>query len=226
MSPKKFAPLLFCVLLAACASAPSPEDAQMANSLCEQGKVLLKSGKNTNALDVYTSATTRDPQNSRAWNGLGVAYDLTGNKIAAKSAYQSALDLAPNDLSVVNNLAHLYLETNQPEEAVALLELHANDGNVPATLLQNLDTARKAVAATSTEVYAELGSYPTEGMARGHLSEVTSLLNDKNVTISIMPEVRIGGGTPTFTLKATGRSPISICADMNAEAIPCLPHGK
>jgi len=223
-------PLFFlCLLAAACASQTSPEDAQMAGALCAQGKTLLASHKYSDARDIYLSATMRDSRNARAWNGLGVASDLLGKRDEAVSAYKHAIDLAPHDLTATNNLAHLYIETGKADEAVHLLEPYANDSSATPTMRQNLETARKAAQVNETatsEVYADIGSYPTEGMAQGHMAEIRKLLDDKDVVLVITPEVKTGGGIPVFTIKATGRSPQSICEDLNAKAFPCVPVGK
>jgi tetratricopeptide (TPR) repeat protein len=229
MLRSKISPLFLCLTLAACASHASPEDAKMANALCIQGKTLLASGKNADARDMYASATNRDRKNARAWNGMGVAYDMLGKRAEAMDAYQHAVELAPNDLSAVNNLAHLYIETGDAEDAVSLLEPYANDAAAPLALKQNLAAARKAASIKQTaksDTYADLGSYPTEGMAQGHVIEARSLLDDNEVVMAVAPEVKTGGGIPTFTIKATGRSPQSICDDLNPKAFPCIPHGK
>ncbi|MGB9154715.1 MAG: tetratricopeptide repeat protein [Alphaproteobacteria bacterium] len=222
-------PLFLSLTLAACASVASPEDVQMSNALCAQGKTLLAAGKNADARDVYASATHRDEQNARAWNGLGAAYDMLGKRAEAMDAYQHAIELAPNDVSIVNNLAHLYIETGDAQDAITLLQPFADAPNAPLTLRQNMIAARKAARVEQTavsEIYADLGSYPTEGMAQGHMTEIRNLLDDSEVVLAIVPEVKTGGGIPTFTIKATGRSPQSICDDLNPKAFPCIPRGQ
>jgi tetratricopeptide (TPR) repeat protein len=218
-------------MLSACASHASPEDAQMANSLCAQGKTLLASGKTSQARDMYQSALHRDNENARAWNGLGASYDLLGNRDEAKAAYEHAVNLAPDDLSAVNNLAHFYLETGDAEAAVSLLEPHTGDQAATLTMRQNLDAAAKAARSKATvenDHYADLGSYPTEGMAKGHVLESKNLLGSEaeELTFSIMPEVKVGGGTPVFTIKVTGKDPQDICDKLFAQAIPCVTQGK
>jgi len=227
MRRTKFSLLSVCLILAACASV-SPEDTQMANALCAQGKTLLAAGKTAEALDMYASATNRDDQNAKAWNGLGVANDLLGKHAKALAAYQQAVDLAPDDMLAINNLAHLYLATGDAEDAVRLLQPYADKPNVPLTLRQNLDAAAKAVRLKQEKagnVYADLGSYPTDGMAQGHLAEVRHLLEGEDgLTLAVFPEVKVSGGTPVFTLKATGMPPQSICKELSAKAFPCVPH--
>ncbi|MDR3425760.1 MAG: tetratricopeptide repeat protein [Alphaproteobacteria bacterium] len=223
--------LLLSLALAACATSASPEDAQMSNNLSSQGKTLLAAGKNAEARDIYASATARDDQNARAWNGLGVAYDLLGKKNKARDAFQHAVDLAPNDPIALNNLAHSYMEAKDPAAAVRLLTPYANAPDAPAALKQNLAAASKAAEAKEAaggDVYADLGSYPTEGMAQGHVAEAKSLLGDdaENVTFLVIPEVKVSGGTPVFTIKAVGKPPQALCEDLNAKAFPCVPYGK
>jgi tetratricopeptide (TPR) repeat protein len=229
MPRSKLLPLCLCFALAACASA-SPEDAQMSNALCNQGKSLLSSGKTTDARDIYASATQRDADNARAWNGLGVANDLLGKKDEAQDAYRHALDLAPGDMTALNNLGHLYLTSGDPEDAVQLLEAYANDSGAPPALRQNYAAAKKAAAAreAAVETYADLGASPTEGMAQAHISEVQELLGDdaQGLTFTVVPDVQVAGGTPVFTARASGKPPQDICDMLNPKAFPCVPHGK
>ncbi len=200
----------------------------MADNLCMQGKVLLMAGKKTEARDIYASATKRDAGNARAWNGLGAADDLLGKREDAQDAYQHAIDLMPNDMTAKNNLAHLYMEMGQPDKAVELLQPYADDRTAPAALRQNLAAATKAIQDSTNDIYAELGSYPTDGMAQGHIREAKILLGRKakDLDFSIVPEVKTGGGVPTFTAKIIGGDPQNICEDLTAQAIPCIPHGK
>ncbi len=225
-------PLLsVCLILAACALPARPEDTQMATSLCAQGKTLLVAGKTEEALAVYDSATEKDEQNAQAWNGLGVANDMLGKRDEALDAYQKAVDLAPEDRGANNNLAHLYLEMGKADEAVRLLQPLVDKPGAPPALRQNFEAATKALRIKQEQAgdsYADLGAYPTNGMAQGHLAEIHQLLDADmaGLTIAVMPEVKVGGGTPVFTIKATGRSPQSICDKLNAEAYPCIPHDK
>ena len=182
------------LILASCATSVAPEDRKMADALCAQGKTLLAAGKAGEARDVYASATHRDIDNPRAWNGLGVADDLLGKRLEAQDAYQHAVDLAPDDLTALNNLAHLYLEIGDADAALRLLEPHANDAGVTPTLKQNLAVARKSAEvkhAPTTENYADLGSFATEGMAKARLKEARGLLSDAgDLTFTAVPEVK------------------------------------
>ncbi|MDE1901639.1 MAG: hypothetical protein KGI37_08355 [Alphaproteobacteria bacterium] len=219
---RSFVPAIgLCLVLTACAGT-SPEDAHMADALCTQGKVLLAEGRARDARDIYASATNRDADNARAWNGLGVANDMLGKRAEAADAYQHAADLAPHDLGIVNNMAHLDMEKGDAADAVALLQPYADDKTAPAALRANLDAARKMAAAGAG--YADLGSYPTEAMAQAHAAQAKGLAGDDGAAwhFDVAPEVKVTGGIPTFTVRVTGANPQDICAAMMAQAMPCV----
>ena len=227
----KKSPLLVFLILAACATTVSSENAQKAESLTAQGKTLLSVKKSAEARDVYLDAIAHNDQNVRAWNGLGVAYDLLGSRDKAQDAYSRAVDLAPEDFSAVNNLAHLYLEKGDAAEAVRLLTPLAQNPAAPTTVRQNLAAATKAAQVKETasgEVYADLGASPTEAMAQGHLAEAKTLLGKEAaaLTFRIISETKVSGGTPVFTARIFGEDPQLLCGVLNPQAIPCIPHGK
>jgi tetratricopeptide (TPR) repeat protein len=246
---KKIPLLLLCAGLAACASKASPEDVRMATALTVQGKALLSDGKSGEARDIYLSAIARDERNARAWNGLGVSYDLLGKRDKAQESYRRAVDLAPQDMTAANNLAHLYLEKGKPLEAFELLEPFANNKSAPMALKQNLaraaqlaeekkpavkepvketvkEPAKETAEEAAEDVYADIGSFPTDAMAQNHVAKVKALLDDDDISFLVVPEVKIMGGTPVFTVKAVGEDPRKICNKANPLAIPCDPHGK
>jgi predicted Zn-dependent protease len=203
---------------------------QMANMLCAQGKVLLAKRKTSEARDMYANAVHRDPDNARAWNGLGVADDMLGKRKEAEDAYKQSIDLLPTDPTAANNLAHTDIATGDPEAAIALLEpFEANPAATP-TLRQNLAAARKAISNRPVphQPYADLGASPTEGMAQAHLAEVRSLLGDesRNIDLAVVPDVKVSGGIPVFTIHATGKDPQEICDILNPQAFPCTVQGK
>ena len=87
--------------------------------------------------------------------------------------------------------------------------------------------ARKAARVEQTavsEIYADLGSYPTE-MAQGHMTEIRSLLDDNDVVLAIVPEVKTGGGIPTLQSRPRAVRRNRSATIMNAKAFPCIPKG-
>ena len=229
LSLKTISPLFLCVILAACAQ-PSPSDIKMSVALSNQGKGLLAEGKNAEARDVYSSAVSRYDQNTRAWNGLGVSNELLGKRDLAREAYEKAISLAPQDMTAANNLAHLYIETGNPAAAVKLLDPFAHQKEAPEALRQNYAKANKMVQVSETpddEPYADLGSFPTLGLAEAQAAKAKALLGKTlNVSLDVLTEVKTQGGTPVFSVRATGTPPESICLLTNPKKITCIPHGK
>ncbi|MFA5040914.1 MAG: tetratricopeptide repeat protein [Bdellovibrionales bacterium] len=229
LSVKTISLLILCATTAACAGA-SPEDAKMSLALSAQGKALLAEGKKAEARDVYVSAVSRNDRNARAWNGLGVSYELLGKRSEARDAYKRAIELAPNDMTAANNLAHLYMALGAPEDAVELLEPLARKKNAPEALKQNFAKAFQMVRdedAQSEDPYADLGTFPTKGLAEGGVAKAKALMgNPSGLSYEIVPDVKASGGTPSFTIKARGASPQSICGRLNPKAFSCIPRGR
>jgi len=231
--------LLSLLALTACAGDPAPEDALMADSLASQGKALLAKGKYEEARDIYLSATSRNDLSPRAWNGLGVAYEMLGKRKAAREAYEKALELAPDDQAAANNYAHLLISEGEADEALQVLENHKDDSVAPKTLKQNFAKATKQAQAEQSKKpadekpddseetsYADLGAAPTEGMAKNRIKQIKSALGSQAAGLSfrIVPEVKVFGGTPVFTIRGTGKDPQSLCEELNSLALPCFPH--
>lgn len=237
--------LLLCAGLAACAAEPSPRDIEMSLALSAQGRTLLGEGKHGEARDIYLSAVARDEGNSRAWNGLGVSHDMLGKKEEARQAYLRALELMPQNLMAANNLARLYIEEGNAEQAIKVLEPFAKSVDLPSPVKQNLDRAKrmkkaKAVApqkkeeekippkaASASVNYADMGTLPTEGMAQGRVGKARALLaGTKGVKFSIVPEMKDANGIPVFAVRAETADPQSVCSSLSREGIPCVPHKK
>ncbi|HUN46766.1 MAG TPA: tetratricopeptide repeat protein, partial [Stellaceae bacterium] len=68
------------------------------------GNVLLAMGKPQLGLAQLQVAAEKNPSDARVYNGLGVAYDLAGRHDQAQEAYRKGLGLAPEQLSLRNNL--------------------------------------------------------------------------------------------------------------------------
>jgi tetratricopeptide (TPR) repeat protein len=214
------------------APAPSPTQQSAHGDQIMAGKTFLEMEKYPEAHDAFLAATKQDSMNVHAWNGLGAADDMLGDKADALDAYEHAMSLNPKDYSVINNLGHLYIETGNVERAAKFLAPYENDPKAPEILKQNLKIAREKSQALKnpiepdSETYADLGSYPTEGMAQGRVEEIRGLLHDDAVRLKIVSETKVTGGVPSYTIKATGRPSESICKVMNAQAFPCIPYGK
>ena len=230
LSNKTISLLLLAGVLAACASHTSPEDAKMSAALSAQGKELLSAGKNGEARDVYLGAVSRDAQNARAWNGLGVSYALLHKRAEARDAYQHAIDLAPNDMTAANNLAHLYLEEGKAEKAVELLEPYAKKKTAPDALKQNFVKAKKIIQDKEAEneaPNASLGSFSTEGLAQGRIDKAKLILEGmEDLSFVVDTGVKIEEDIPVFIAKVESKNPKAVCARLSAKELSCVVRGK
>jgi len=84
------------------------------------GKALMSLGRPEEAAETLRRVVTEEGS-SRAYNALGVALDLAGDRSAAQEVYRTGLDEIPGDLTLMNNLGLSLALDGQHDEALALL---------------------------------------------------------------------------------------------------------
>lgn len=101
----------------------------------KNGNALIESGKPQEAIILFDKLIETDPQNALAYNGKAVAFDHSGNHLAAQELYKTALSLSPDSIPIRNNLAMSMILNNQIEQATKLLESLVKDSkdNNPAS---------------------------------------------------------------------------------------------
>jgi DNA-binding response OmpR family regulator len=72
--------------------AAAPPAAEPHGTLTQQAQRYLERGNVVRAIDAARRATAADPADAEAWLTLGAAYDASGNRAQARSAYQSCVD--------------------------------------------------------------------------------------------------------------------------------------
>ena len=102
--------LLACALICQACDPPGPR-------ALLKGERLIHNGKYSAAIDSLNEATTMLPNNSQAWNHLGLAYHYNRQYNQAVQSYRRALDLDYNLSPARFNLGSLYLEIDQPQLA-------------------------------------------------------------------------------------------------------------
>ena len=114
------------VLLAGCEQLvpdeKTPQSIAESELLRKNGNALIESGRQQEAVIIFDKLIALDPQNALAYNGKAVAFDYSGNHLAAQDLYQTALSLSPNSLPIKNNLAMSLILNNQIKQAIKLLE--------------------------------------------------------------------------------------------------------
>jgi Flp pilus assembly protein TadD len=104
------------------------------------GNLLLQRNLPDAAEIQFTQALRQGPE-ARSLNGLGVAHDLLGEHAEAQANYRGALELAPGDLQIKNNLALSLALSGNHDAAIAMLEELVRDPRATPRLRQNLALA-------------------------------------------------------------------------------------
>ncbi|MFO7788071.1 MAG: tetratricopeptide repeat protein [Halospina sp.] len=90
-------------------------------TVVRQVRALREAERERRAIEVLEAATGKFPQSSRLYLDLAVLQQRTGNREAAREAYERTLELAPDNAVALNNLAWL-LREDEPERALELAE--------------------------------------------------------------------------------------------------------
>lgn len=108
------------------------------------GRVALARNAPDLALQHFAAVLEQDPDNVAAINGQGVAFDLMGKHVEARTEYAKVLTFDPSNVDALNNLALSNALSGSAEKAVTILrDLAGSQVNDP-TLRQNLAIALAA----------------------------------------------------------------------------------
>ncbi len=100
---------------------PGNMDAQMGS-----GQMLITKNRPDEAIPYLTALSKQDPENYRIFNMLGLAHDLKGEQEEAQMNYGRGLELAKNNISLLNNLALSFAFEEQYAPAIKLLSKAIN----------------------------------------------------------------------------------------------------
>jgi Tfp pilus assembly protein PilF len=75
-------------------------------------------GQHREAVEEFKKVLAIDPRYVKAYNGLGVSYDLLGESSRAVAAYKAAISLDPKQAYLYNNLGYSHLTQGNPERAI------------------------------------------------------------------------------------------------------------
>ena len=110
--------------------------------LVERGLLSLELGQAGEARQLLASAGDGKSKDWRVLSGLGIALATLGQHAEAQRFFQAALDLAPNNSTVLNNLAMSYLLDKKVDQAEQMLRRAAGGGDasprVTKSVTQNL----------------------------------------------------------------------------------------
>jgi superkiller protein 3 len=104
--------LVALALLLLCASAhPLADAASDARAQVDFGNKVARRGLWREAVYRFQRAVEYDPTYAAAWNNLGIGYEHEGRMGDAREAYETALDLDPNNVTIETNY-DLFLEVS------------------------------------------------------------------------------------------------------------------
>ena len=69
--------------------------------------IYLQQNDTISALNTYNIIVDKNPDLSAAWLDMGIIYDLSNQKNKAEEAWSTALQLEPNNVSIINHLNKL-----------------------------------------------------------------------------------------------------------------------
>ena len=111
------------------------------------GIIAQREGRHKNAEQHFLKALEENPQQTLLWAYLGDALVAQDKKLEAIKAYQSALDLEPEDFSSLYNMASLLAALGQPDEAIdylgRALQVKPQSGSAHYNLALMLDTKKE-----------------------------------------------------------------------------------
>lgn len=87
--------------------------------MLELADLLMRKGRNADALAFYRKAVALDPKSKFAVYGLGVAAAATGQRAESLAAFEQAAQLAPRDPAPLRAMGRLYLEAGELDKALA-----------------------------------------------------------------------------------------------------------
>ncbi|NWG45898.1 MAG: tetratricopeptide repeat protein, partial [Alphaproteobacteria bacterium] len=116
----------------------APANSTNPSLLAEYGKTLAATGKYPEALNVLAQASALAPYDWKILSAEGVVLDQIGEHERARSRYDSALKLAPQNPVVLNNLAMSFLLTEETAQAEVLLRQAAASAQAPERVRHNL----------------------------------------------------------------------------------------
>lgn len=92
------------------------------NLLFCMADMYLRQDYNGLAANLLTNLLQEHPEHSEAWCNLGICFRKENRNDQAKACWEKALALAGDSVEVCNNMAGLYADKSEPEEALLWVE--------------------------------------------------------------------------------------------------------
>lgn len=165
----------------------------------ELGKALAANGQFNEALSVLAEAHSRDRPDWRVLSAQGAVYDQIGQPDTAREHYRAALQIAPNEPSILSNLGLSYaLSGDLPAAETYLRQADAN-GKADERARQNL-----AIVVGLQGRFQEAEAIARRDLPADQAEKNIALLRSMLAQADTWDRIRNGGKPATRTV-ASGR---------------------
>jgi len=111
----------------------------------DMGRLLMRSGRHDEAIDVFEKAISLEPENAKVYNYLGIAHGRIGNFQEAVQAYSKAISIDLDYASAHFNLASIFEQSGRDEEALEEWRRYVEIGEVVGEREDMLARARERI---------------------------------------------------------------------------------
>lgn len=205
------------------------EDSDDTKALNGLGLALDMLGNHSAAQQSYRTALEDAPDDMTVLANLGHSYVLTGaydEAIKLLEPYAMDKNATP---TLRQNLAEAYGMSGMEADAERMGRMDLSAADVQYNLAYY--RKQRAKLALVPSLYADLGSFATEDMAKGRAEAVNEAFaaETAGLVVSVAPQVKSIGGTPSFTVMAAGFAKPdklrAFCEHLKKAGFACKPHG-
>ncbi len=147
--------------------------------LASYGKAQAASGQLEQALSTIQRAQTPDRPDWRLYSAEGAVLDQLGRSAEARARYRQALELKPNDPSVLSNLGMSYILASDPRTAETYLQSAIAQPGADSRVRQNLALV-VGLQGRFAEAERIAAHELSPQLAQANLSYLRSMLSQQN----------------------------------------------
>ncbi len=160
------------------------------------GKLHIARGEYDIAAAQFQTALRHTTDDPRLYNALGVAHGLIGANESAMQAFTAGLKIAPNHISLRNNMGLALVMNGRHEEGVRILEAVAADPAADETSHNNLQLAYGMVTAAKADAKASAIELADSGVARAPMASIETVTIEKVSQMALVAKPATGGAAP------------------------------
>ena len=189
------------------------------------GKMYIARGEYDTAAAQFQAALRHNTDDPRLYNALGVARGLIGASESAIQAFAAGLEIAPQHISLRNNMGLALVMNGRHEEGVRILEAVAANPAAGETSHHNLQLAYGMVTAAKADAEASAAERADSGFAQQSMAPVEPVMAEPVMAEPMMAETdsqiamtpKPAAKTATKPVTGGGDAPIFLIPDPEPE---------